>query len=235
MNPEPFRGPLQLSGNHAGQCGCEDGYTEVMTSDGVLDQCTVIPVLEIPTAGDSKTDVKTIRAPLDPTLSAGHAPGRAGRTWFLQPFGQDGKLKTWVYGVAAGVFVLLVFIVSMTYLACSRPLEAAAAGPASPRSSTDEMYWVQRDSLAVTYTCPDCQSRLEQDPQDQRGPPGPDPPQGTGRRPSSAHTHPSQPPPPQQSVSGQTPQLRTAHSFPSRPTSVSISSSTLPRVETLIT
>ncbi|CAL8397488.1 unnamed protein product [Gadus morhua 'NCC'] len=101
----------------AGQCGCEDGYTEVMTSDGVLDQCTVIPVLEIPTAGDSKTDVKTIRAPLDPTLSAGHAPGRAGRTWFLQPFGQDGKLKTWVYGVAAGVFVLLVFIVSMTYLA----------------------------------------------------------------------------------------------------------------------
>ena len=95
MNPEPFRGPLQLSGNHvpppptqAGQCGCEDGYTEVMTSDGVLDQCTVIPVLEIPTAGDSKTDVKTIRAPLDPTLSAGHAPGRAGRTWFLQPFGQ---------------------------------------------------------------------------------------------------------------------------------------------------
>ncbi|CAL8363361.1 unnamed protein product [Arctogadus glacialis] len=97
------------------------------------------------------------------------------------------------------------------------------------------MYWVQRDSLAVSYTCPDCQSRLEQDPQDQCGPPGPDPPHGAGRRPSSAHTHPSQPPPPQQSVSGQTPQLRSAHSFPSRPTSVSISSSTLPRVETLIT
>lgn len=29
----------------------------------------------------------------------------------------DGRLKTWVYGVAAGVFVLLVFIVSMVYLA----------------------------------------------------------------------------------------------------------------------
>lgn len=29
----------------------------------------------------------------------------------------DGKLKTWVYGVAAGAFVLLVFIISMTYLA----------------------------------------------------------------------------------------------------------------------
>ncbi|XP_051527151.1 thrombospondin type-1 domain-containing protein 7A [Myxocyprinus asiaticus] len=104
----------------AGICGCEEGYTEIMTSDGVLDQCTVIPVLEIPTVGDSKTDVKTIRA-LSPTLPTANLPGRSGRTWFLQPFGPDGKLKTWVYGVAAGAFVLLVFIVSMTYLACKKP------------------------------------------------------------------------------------------------------------------
>ncbi|XP_039676768.1 thrombospondin type-1 domain-containing protein 7A [Perca fluviatilis] len=104
----------------AGVCGCEEGYTEVMTSDGLLDQCTVIPVLEIPTAGDSKADVKTIRA-FNPTQPAASGPGRAGRTWFLQPFGPDGKLKTWVYGVAAGAFVLLVFIVSMTYLACKKP------------------------------------------------------------------------------------------------------------------
>lgn len=104
----------------AGVCGCEEGYTEVMTSDGVLDQCTVIPVLEIPTAGDNKADVKTIRA-FNPTQPAASAPGRAGRTWFLQPFGPDGKLKTWVYGVAAGAFVLLIFIISMTYLACKKP------------------------------------------------------------------------------------------------------------------
>uniref|UniRef100_A0A8C6PXE4 Thrombospondin type-1 domain-containing protein 7A n=1 Tax=Nothobranchius furzeri TaxID=105023 RepID=A0A8C6PXE4_NOTFU len=104
----------------AGVCGCEDGYTEVMTSDGLLDQCTVIPVLEIPTAGDNKADVKTIRA-FSPIQPAASAPGRAGRTWFLQPFGPDGTLKTWVYGVAAGVFVLLVFIISMTYLACKKP------------------------------------------------------------------------------------------------------------------
>ncbi|XP_063042222.1 thrombospondin type-1 domain-containing protein 7A [Engraulis encrasicolus] len=104
----------------AGICGCEDGYTEVMTSDGLLDQCTLIPVLEIPTAGDSKADVKTIRA-LSPTLPTSNKPARAGRTWFLQPFGPDGKLKTWVYGVAAGAFVLMVFIVSMTYLACKKP------------------------------------------------------------------------------------------------------------------
>uniref|UniRef100_A0A8C9T5G6 Thrombospondin type-1 domain-containing protein 7A n=1 Tax=Scleropages formosus TaxID=113540 RepID=A0A8C9T5G6_SCLFO len=104
----------------AGVCGCEEGYTEVMTSDGLLDQCTLIPVLEIPTAGDSKADVKTIRA-ANPTLPTSNQPGRSGRTWFLQPFGPDGRLKTWVYGVAAGVLVLLVFIISMTYLACKKP------------------------------------------------------------------------------------------------------------------
>uniref|UniRef100_A0A8C7Q3G5 Thrombospondin type-1 domain-containing protein 7A n=1 Tax=Oncorhynchus mykiss TaxID=8022 RepID=A0A8C7Q3G5_ONCMY len=100
----------------AGVCGCEERYTEVMTSDGLLDQCTVIPVLEIPTAGDNRADVKTIRA-VSPTQPSNSLPGRAGRTWFLQPFGPDGKLKTWVYGVAAGAFVLLIFIVSMTFLA----------------------------------------------------------------------------------------------------------------------
>uniref|UniRef100_A0A8C2WQS4 Thrombospondin type-1 domain-containing protein 7A n=1 Tax=Cyclopterus lumpus TaxID=8103 RepID=A0A8C2WQS4_CYCLU len=103
-----------------GVCGCEEGYTEVVRSDGLLDQCTVIPVLEIPTAGDNRADVKTIRA-FNPTQPEASSPGRAGRTWFLQPFGPDGKLKTWVYGVAAGAFVLLVFIISMTYLACKKP------------------------------------------------------------------------------------------------------------------
>ncbi|XP_077599244.1 thrombospondin type-1 domain-containing protein 7A [Stigmatopora nigra] len=103
-----------------GVCGCEEGYTEVMTSDGLLDQCTVIPVLEVPTAVDNQADVKTIRA-FNPTQAAFGPPGRVGRTWFLQPFGPDGKLKTWVYGVAAGVFVLVVFITSMTFLACKKP------------------------------------------------------------------------------------------------------------------
>ncbi|XP_061597146.1 thrombospondin type-1 domain-containing protein 7A [Cololabis saira] len=117
---EPPCTKLRSLCTEAGVCGCEKGYTEVMTSDGMLDQCTVIPMLEFPTAGDNKADVKTIRA-FNPTLPAASAPGRAGRTWFLQPFGPDGKLKTWVYGVAAGVFVLLVFIISMTYLACKKP------------------------------------------------------------------------------------------------------------------
>lgn len=74
-------------------CGCEEGYTEVMTSDGLLDQCTVIPVLEIPTAGDNKADVKTIRA-FNPTHPEASTPGRAGRTWFLQPFGPGNTYRT---------------------------------------------------------------------------------------------------------------------------------------------
>lgn len=65
---------------------CEEGYTEVMSSSGQLDHCTPIPILEIPTAGDKKTDVKTSRA-INPTLPATIQPGRTGRTWYLQPFG----------------------------------------------------------------------------------------------------------------------------------------------------
>ncbi|KTG40301.1 hypothetical protein cypCar_00004875 [Cyprinus carpio] len=103
-----------------GVCMCKEGYTEVLTAEGMLEQCTPIPVLEIPTAEDKKSDVKTSRA-INPTLPTTEQPGRVGRTWYLQPFGPDGKLKTWVYGVAAGVFVLLVFIVSMIYLACKKP------------------------------------------------------------------------------------------------------------------
>ncbi|XP_029444834.1 thrombospondin type-1 domain-containing protein 7A isoform X2 [Rhinatrema bivittatum] len=103
-----------------GTCGCEEGYTEVTSSDGTLDQCTLIPVVVIPTTDDKKGDVKTSRA-VNPTQPSNNPSGRGGRTWFLQPFGQDGRLKTWVYGVAAGAFVLLIFIVSMIYLACKKP------------------------------------------------------------------------------------------------------------------
>nr|XP_034985345.1 thrombospondin type-1 domain-containing protein 7A isoform X1 [Zootoca vivipara] len=100
-------------------CACEEGYTEVMSSDGTLEQCTLIPVVVIPTVDDRKGDVKTSRA-VNPTQPSNPQSGR-GRTWFLQPFGPDGKLKTWVYGVAAGALVLLIFIISMVYLACKKP------------------------------------------------------------------------------------------------------------------
>ncbi|XP_012494191.1 PREDICTED: thrombospondin type-1 domain-containing protein 7A [Propithecus coquereli] len=100
-------------------CHCEEGYTEVMSSNSTLEQCTLIPVVVIPTVEDRRGDVKTSRA-VHPTQPSSNPAGR-GRTWFLQPFGPDGRLKTWVYGVAAGAFVLLIFIVSMIYLACKKP------------------------------------------------------------------------------------------------------------------
>lgn len=65
---------------------CKEGYTEVLTAEGMLEQCTPIPVLEIPTAVDKKSDVKTSRA-INPTLPTTEQPGRVGRTWYLQPFG----------------------------------------------------------------------------------------------------------------------------------------------------
>lgn len=64
-------------------CVCEQGYTEVMSSNGTLEQCTRIPVVVIPTV-DHKEDVKTSRA-VNPTQTPITTPGR-GRTWFLQPF-----------------------------------------------------------------------------------------------------------------------------------------------------
>ncbi|KAK7823560.1 hypothetical protein U0070_004674 [Myodes glareolus] len=100
-------------------CRCEEGYTEVMSSNSTLEQCTLIPVVVIPTVEDKRGDVKTSRA-VHPTQPSTNPAGR-GRTWFLQPFGPDGRLKTWVYGVAAGAFVLFVFVVSMIYLACKKP------------------------------------------------------------------------------------------------------------------
>nr|XP_043890586.1 thrombospondin type-1 domain-containing protein 7A-like isoform X7 [Solea senegalensis] len=106
--------------SEAAECVCEEGFTEVSSALGQLDQCAPIPVLEIPTAGDKKGDVKTSRA-INPTPSSTVQPGRSGRTWYLQPYGPDGKLKMWVYGVAAGAFVLLIFVGSMTYVACKKP------------------------------------------------------------------------------------------------------------------
>uniref|UniRef100_A0A8C5A8R5 Thrombospondin, type I, domain containing 7Ab n=1 Tax=Gadus morhua TaxID=8049 RepID=A0A8C5A8R5_GADMO len=106
--------------SEAALCQCEEGYTEVLFFTGQLNHCAPIPVVEVPTAGDKKGDVKTSRA-VNPTPPSTIQPGRSGRTWYLQPYGQDGKLKMWVYGVAAGATVLVLFIASMIYLACKKP------------------------------------------------------------------------------------------------------------------
>ncbi|CAG02749.1 unnamed protein product, partial [Tetraodon nigroviridis] len=103
-----------------GVCTCEQGFTEVFLHTGQLTQCAPTPILEIPTWEDKKGDVKTIRA-IDTPSPTSVLPGLPGRTWYLQPYGPDGKLKIWVYGVAVGAFVLFIFIVSVIYLACKQP------------------------------------------------------------------------------------------------------------------
>ncbi|AWP15681.1 putative thrombospondin type-1 domain-containing protein 7A-like [Scophthalmus maximus] len=142
--------------SEAGICMCEEGFTEVLSPTGQLEQCAPIPVLEIPTAGDKRGDVKTSRA-INPTLPSTIQPGRTGRTWYLQPYGPDGKLKMWVYGVAAGAFVLLIFIVSMIYLACTYCAKVHHSLKAQESDANGMAVWMGQNAHEMIYTCPDCQ------------------------------------------------------------------------------
>ncbi|NWV59055.1 THS7B protein, partial [Malurus elegans] len=91
-----------------GVCGCERGYTEVMRSNGVLDYCVKVPGLE-----DKKADVKTIAGKNKPVNSKMHDIFKG---WSIQPFNPDGKLKIWVYGVSAGGFFIIIFLIFTSYL-----------------------------------------------------------------------------------------------------------------------
>ncbi|TWW79984.1 Thrombospondin type-1 domain-containing protein 7A [Takifugu flavidus] len=140
-----------------GICTCGPGFTEVFLHTGQLNQCAPIPILEIPTWEDKKGDVKTIRA-IDTPSPTPALPGLPGRTWYLQPYGPDGKLKIWVYGVAIGAFVLFIFIVSMIYLACSYCATVHQTFRAQEASSSNgAVVWADQSAPEVTYTCPDCQ------------------------------------------------------------------------------
>lgn len=79
-----------------GVCVCEEAYTEVLSPEGLLQQCALIPVLEIPTAGIEDEDTKTSRA-VDPTASTTGEPGQTGRTWYLKPFGPGKQASFWFF------------------------------------------------------------------------------------------------------------------------------------------
>ncbi|XP_076858362.1 thrombospondin type-1 domain-containing protein 7B-like [Brachyhypopomus gauderio] len=97
----------------SGVCGCERGYTEVMTTHGFLDYCTKTP------GGDNrKADVKTSSGRLKPGPS--HIQDFFSE-WPLHALSPDGRIKMWVYGATAGGFVLILFIVAVSFLLCSRP------------------------------------------------------------------------------------------------------------------
>ncbi|XP_063067955.1 thrombospondin type-1 domain-containing protein 7B-like [Engraulis encrasicolus] len=102
----------------SGVCGCEKGFTEVMTSHGFLDYCT-----RTPGSGDhKKADVKTGYGggggvgghprPVRPQLQ------NPLREWALQAVGPDGRVRPWVYGLMAAGFVLILLIIIMSFLLC---------------------------------------------------------------------------------------------------------------------
>lgn len=105
----------------SGVCGCERGYTEVMSTHGFLDYCT-----KTPGADNKKADVKTSSGRLKPgTTQIQDFFGE----WSLQPLGPDGRLKLWVYGLTAGGFFLILFIIAVAFLFCKLPKQSKSASP----------------------------------------------------------------------------------------------------------
>ncbi|XP_039883311.1 thrombospondin type-1 domain-containing protein 7B isoform X1 [Simochromis diagramma] len=105
----------------SGVCGCEKGYTEVMTTHGFLDYCTRTPGLD----NNKKADVKTNSGRLKPGPSK--AKDRYNE-WTLRPVGPDGRVKLWVYAVTAVGFILILFIIALSFLVC-KPSKTTKTSP----------------------------------------------------------------------------------------------------------
>ncbi|XP_074684661.1 thrombospondin type-1 domain-containing protein 7B isoform X2 [Strix aluco] len=116
----PCRKPFSYC-TQRGVCGCERGYTEIMRSNGFLDYCMKVPGLE-----DKKADVKTIAGKNKPVNSKMHDIFKG---WSIQPFNPDGKLKMWVYGVSAGGFLIIVFLIFTSYLMCKKTKQHQSTPP----------------------------------------------------------------------------------------------------------
>ncbi|KAF0026331.1 hypothetical protein F2P81_021068 [Scophthalmus maximus] len=105
----------------SGVCGCEKGYTEVMTTHGFLDYCTRTPGVD----SNKKADVKTNSGRLKP------GPSQAQdlfSEWTLRPVGPDGRVKLWVYAVTAVGFILILFIITLSFLVC-KPSKTTKTSP----------------------------------------------------------------------------------------------------------
>ncbi|XP_046713402.1 thrombospondin type-1 domain-containing protein 7B isoform X2 [Silurus meridionalis] len=92
-------------------CGCEKGFTEVMTSNGFLDYCTKSPGTD-----NKKANVKRSGGRLRRTHQQNES-----RAWTLQPLGPDGRVRLWVYGLMAGGFIMILLIIAMSFLLCKNP------------------------------------------------------------------------------------------------------------------
>ncbi|XP_028971693.2 thrombospondin type-1 domain-containing protein 7B isoform X3 [Esox lucius] len=105
----------------SGVCGCEKGYIEVMTTHGFLDYCTRTPGIH-----NKKADVKTNSGLLKPGPS--HIQDFFS-DWSLQPIGPDGRVQLWAYGVTAAGFLLIVFIIALSFLLCKAPKPTSSPCP----------------------------------------------------------------------------------------------------------
>ncbi|XP_024919574.1 thrombospondin type-1 domain-containing protein 7B [Cynoglossus semilaevis] len=106
----------------SGVCGCEKGYTEVMTTHGFLDYCTRTPGLD----NNKKADVKTNSGRLRP----GPAQNQdLFSEWSLPPVGPDGRVKLWVYAVTAFGFVVILFVITLSYLLCKPSKSTKTSAP----------------------------------------------------------------------------------------------------------
>ncbi|KAF4083405.1 hypothetical protein AMELA_G00140860 [Ameiurus melas] len=95
----------------SGMCGCEKGFTEVMTSNGFLDYC-----MRTPGSDYKKANVKRSGG----RLRRMHKQNES-RAWTLQPLGPDGRVRLWVYGLMAGGFIMILLIIAMSFLLCKNP------------------------------------------------------------------------------------------------------------------
>ncbi|XP_072556633.1 thrombospondin type-1 domain-containing protein 7B-like isoform X1 [Paramormyrops kingsleyae] len=104
-----------------GVCGCEAGYTEVMTAHGFLDYCTRTPGLD-----NNKADVKINSGRFKPGTSQIQ---EFFHEWSLKPVGPDGRVKMWVYGLTAGGFALIVLVIALSFLLCKTPVQSKSSSP----------------------------------------------------------------------------------------------------------
>uniref|UniRef100_A0A1A8PEM2 Thrombospondin type-1 domain-containing protein 7A n=3 Tax=Nothobranchius TaxID=28779 RepID=A0A1A8PEM2_9TELE len=109
----------------SGVCGCEKGYTEVMTSHGFLDYCTRTPGVD----NSKKADVKTNSGRLKPR------PSQANdlfSEWTLRPVSPDGRVKLWVYAVTVVGFIVILFVIALSFLVCNPYKTTKASPPQKP-------------------------------------------------------------------------------------------------------
>ncbi|CAH2305417.1 thrombospondin type-1 domain-containing 7B [Pelobates cultripes] len=99
----------------SGVCGCEQGYTQIMRSNGFLDYCLKVPGTEF-----KKADVKKI---VEKSKRVNSRIPEIFKGWSIQPFDPDGRVKLWVYGVSAGSFLIIVLLILLSYLICKKPKE----------------------------------------------------------------------------------------------------------------